>query len=77
MEESPKLNDVEEDLSEPETVEAVVEEKEATERFRRTIDSKGYVCLPSEYRRALGIEPNDDVIIRFKDNRITIEKAGD
>ena len=77
VEESPKLNDVEEDLSEPETVEAVVEEKEATERFRRPVSNLGTIHLPREYRRALGIEPNDDVIIRLQDSKMTIEKAGD
>ena len=43
--------------------------------FTRRVDELGRVVLPLEFRRALGLEEKDAVVMNMEDGKITIAKA--
>ena len=43
--------------------------------MQTTIDSAGRLVIPSEVRRAAGIQPGMSVEVRYRDGRVEIEPA--
>jgi AbrB family looped-hinge helix DNA binding protein len=43
----------------------------STETFAR-VNENGRVVIPASYRKALGIKPGDEVILRMEDNELRI-----
>ncbi len=41
----------------------------------RKIDKLGRIVIPKDFRRALGVDINSEVVIRLKDGVVTIKAA--
>lgn len=46
--------------------------KKSPRAHRTTVDSGGRVVLPVEYRRALGVEPGDEVVLVLKEGVVRV-----
>jgi AbrB family looped-hinge helix DNA binding protein len=42
---------------------------------RVTLGEQGRIVVPAEMRRALGLRPGDQLVVRTEDNRLLIEKV--
>jgi AbrB family looped-hinge helix DNA binding protein len=43
--------------------------------YSSSVSPKGQITLPAEFRKALGIEPKDVVVITVEGDKISVEKA--
>lgn len=43
--------------------------------YMATLGPKGQVTIPAELRRRLGIQPNDKLLLRLRENKVEIESG--